>query len=331
MKASIWLGGDKFEIRDIPIPEIKEDEVLVKVQRVGLCGTDVHITQGLFPSIPPKILGHEFSGDIVNVGKNVDKSNLGKRVACNTTSSCGNCYNCKNWTISRCSNEVKSTGAFAEFSVMPISSAIEIPKGMSYEVAAMTEPASCCVSGTEMIDYKSDSKIFIIGSGIMGILCLKFVKEKSIDYIVVSEPNPIRRKMALEMGADFVVDPSSKSYEKDIKRLKGEHGFDIFIEAVGNPNLLSEGISYLRPRGQALMIGVHPEMSNLDYDLYDLHYREIKLFGAFGRGNYFSSVPERIENLGLEKLVTKTFNLEEINKAINLTAEGHGMKYMISP
>ena len=165
----------------------------------------------------------------------------------------------------------------------------------------------------------------------MGILCLKFVKEKSIDYIVVSEPNPIRRKMALEMGADFVVDPSSKSYEKDIKRLKGEHGFDIFIEAVGNPNLLSEGISYLRPRGQALMIGVHPEMSNLDYDLYDLHYREIKLFGAFGRGNYFSSVPERIENLGLEKLVTKTFNLEEINKAIDLTAEGHGMKYMISP
>mgnify|MGYP003332054574 CR=1 FL=1 len=66
--------------------------------------------------------------------------------------------------------------------------------------------------------------------------------------------------------------------------------FDIFIEAVGNPNLLSEGISYLRPRGQALMIGVHPEMSNLDYDLYDLHYREIKLFGAFGRGNYFSCI-----------------------------------------
>ena len=75
MKASIWLGGDKFEIRDIPIPEIKEDEVLVKVKRVGLCGTDVHITQGLFPSTPPKILGHEFSGDIVDVGKNVDKTN----------------------------------------------------------------------------------------------------------------------------------------------------------------------------------------------------------------------------------------------------------------
>ena len=163
MKASIWLGKDKFEIKDVPIPEIMDDQVLVKVKKVGLCGTDVHITQGLFPSTPPKILGHEFSGKIVDVGRKVDKENIGKRVACNTTSSCGICHNCKNWTISRCSNEVKSSGAFAEFSVMPLSSAIEIPENMSYEVAAMTEPASCCLSGTEMIHYKDDSKILIIG------------------------------------------------------------------------------------------------------------------------------------------------------------------------
>jgi len=331
MKASIWLGKDKFEVRDVPIPEIMDDQVLVKVKKVGLCGTDVHITQGLFPSTPPKILGHEFSGKIVDVGKNVDKNNIGKRVACNTTSSCGNCHNCKNWTISRCSNEVKSSGAFAEFSVMPLSSAIEIPDNMSYEVAAMTEPASCCLSGTEMIGYKDDSKILIIGSGIMGILCLKFVKQKNIGYVVVSEPNPLRRKMALEMGADFVIDPRGENYQEDLEKLKGEYGFDVFVEAVGNPNLLAEGISHLGPRGQALMIGVHPEMSNLEYDLYDLHYKEIRLFGAFGRGDSFSSVPKIIESFGLEKLVTRTFNLDEINKAIDLTAEGNGMKYMISP
>ena len=280
MKASIWLGKDKFEVRDVPIPEIMDDQVLVKVKKVGLCGTDVHITQGLFPSTPPKILGHEFSGKIVDVGKNVDKNNIGKRVACNTTSSCGNCHNCKNWTISRCSNEIKSSGAFAEFSAMPLSSAIEIPENMSYEVAAMTEPASCCLSGTEMIGYKDDSKILIIGSGIMGILCLKFVKQKNIGYVVVSEPNPLRRKMALEMGADFVIDPRGENYQADLKKLRGEYGFDVFVEAVGNPNLLAEGISHLGPRGQALMIGVHPEMSNLEYDLYDLHYKEIRLFGC---------------------------------------------------
>ena len=89
MKASIWLGKDNFEIRDVPITEIMDDQVLVKVKKVGLCGTDVHITQGLFPSTPPKILGHEFSGEIVAVGKNVDKENIGKRGACNSTSSCG--------------------------------------------------------------------------------------------------------------------------------------------------------------------------------------------------------------------------------------------------
>ena len=113
--------------------------------------------------------------------------------------------------------------------------------------------------------------------------------------------------------------------------MRGQHGFDVFIEAVGSPGLLAEGISHLSPRGQALMIGVHPEMSNLKYDLYDLHYKEIRLFGAFGRGDSFSSVPKIIEGFGLESLVTRTFNLDEINKAIDLTAEGNGMKYMIAP
>ncbi|MDG2101952.1 MAG: alcohol dehydrogenase catalytic domain-containing protein [Dehalococcoidia bacterium] len=331
MKASIWLGRDKFEIKEVPIPNLDNDQVLVKVKKVGLCGTDVHITQGLFPQTPPKILGHEFSGEIVDVGKNVNNINIGKRVACNTTSSCGECYNCKNWQISRCSNQVASSGAFAEFSNMPLSSAIEIPENMSFEVAAMTEPASCCISGIEMIEYKKDSKVLIFGSGIMGMLCLLFVKEKNINYVVVSEPNPSRRKMALKMGADFVIDPMSKNYKKEIEELSGDSGYDIFIEAVGNPNLLAEGISNLKPRGQALMIGVHPKNSNLQHDLYDLHYKEIKLFGAFGRGDYFSSVPKRIEKFGLDKLVTKTFKLEEINKAIELTAKGSGMKYMISP
>ena len=331
MKASIWLGEDKFEIINVEIPKLNEDEVLVRVEKVGLCGTDVHITQGLFPATPPKILGHEFSGVIVDVGSKVDTSNLDKRVTCNTTSSCGICENCLNWNISRCLNSVDSSGGFAEFSVMPLSSTVEIPKKMSFEVAAMTEPASCCFSGTEMIDYKNKPKILIIGSGIMGILCMLFIKQKDIDFVVVSEPNPLRRKMALKLGADFVIDPNNKMSNKQLEDLTNSQGFDICVEAVGFPKLLDYGISKLRPRGQALMIGVHPEKSHLPSDLYDFHYREIKLIGAFGRGDYFNETPERIFNFGLDKLVSKIFSLDEINEALVATSKGEGMKYMISP
>jgi threonine dehydrogenase-like Zn-dependent dehydrogenase len=331
MKASIWLGEDKFETKNVEIPKLKEDQVLVRVEKVGLCGTDVHITQGLFPSTPPKILGHEFSGVIVEVGSKIDKSNLDKRVACNTTSSCGKCENCLNWQISRCSNSVQSSGGFAEFSVMPLLSTIEIPKQMSFEVGAMTEPASCCFSGIEMIDYKNKPKILIIGAGIMGILCMLFAKQKDIDFIVVSEPNPVRRKMVKQLGADFVIDPTDKNSNKQLEELTHSIGFEICVEAVGKPNLLDYVISKLRPRGQALMIGVHPEKSNLPSDLYDFHYKEIKLFGAYGRGDYFNQTPERISNFGLDKLVSKIFSLNQINEALIATSKGEGMKYMISP
>lgn len=331
MKASVWLGENKFEIQEINIPKLNDEQVLVKVERVGLCGTDVHITQGLFPSDPPKILGHEFSGVIVDVGSKVPKCNIGKRVACNTTSSCGNCNNCLNWQISRCLNSEKSTGAFAEFSIMHFSCAVEIPENMSFEIAAMTEPASCCFSGTEMVDYKDNSNVLILGSGIMGIFCQLFVMKKNIDCLVVSEPNKIRRDIAKSLGANFVLNPLSKNYQKELNAITGGVGFDILIEAVGNPELLKEGISKLRPRGQALMIGVHPEQTNLMSDLYDFHYREIKLFGSFGRGNYFDQTPEKINDFNLEKLVSKTYKLEEINEAIESTTNGEGMKYMIAP
>ena len=331
MKASVWLGENKFEIQEINIPKLADEQVLVKVEKVGLCGTDVHITQGLYPSSPPKILGHEFSGVIVDVGSKILKDRIGQRVTCNTTSSCGNCINCLNWTISRCLNSEKSTGAFAEFSLMHSSSAIEIPKNMSFEVAAMTEPAACCLSGTEMIEYKDKSKILIIGSGIMGILCQLFVLKKDIDCLVVSEPNSLRRSIAKSLGANYVVDPFDNNYHEKLNEISEGIGFDIFIEAVGKPELLNEGISKLRPRGQALMIGVHPRESKLNSDLHDFHFKEIKLLGAFGRGNYFNKTPEKINEFNLEKLVTKTYKLEEINEAIESTAKGEGMKYMIAP
>ena len=155
--------------------------------------------------------------------------------------------------------------------------------------------------------------------------------QKDIDFVVVSEPNPLRRKMALKLGADFVIDPNNKMSNKQLEDLTNSQGFDICVEAVGFPKLLDYGISKLRPRGQALMIGVHPEKSHLPSDLYDFHYREIKLFGAFGRGDSFNKTPERISNFGLDKLVSKIFSLDEINEALVATSKGEGMKYMISP
>ncbi|MBI4220791.1 MAG: alcohol dehydrogenase catalytic domain-containing protein, partial [Chloroflexi bacterium] len=150
MKAAVWHGGAKFVIEDKPDPSPGPGQVVVRVDTVGVCGTDVHITQGLFPATAPSVLGHEFSGTIAATGKGVPRRRVGEKVVCDITSHCGKCTNCREWTISRCENTQRSGGALAEFSLVPSQSAHRLPEGLDLETAALTEPASCCLSGSEM-------------------------------------------------------------------------------------------------------------------------------------------------------------------------------------
>ena len=151
LKASTWLGGANFEFGDVPDPAIGPDDVLIRIGTVGVCGTDVHITQGLFPSTPPRILGHEASGEIVDVGANVSRDRVGQSVVLNHSTSCGECENCRTWTVSRCERNTQEHAFFAELAGVPDQSAVPIPDGLDVEIASITEPASCCLSGVSRL------------------------------------------------------------------------------------------------------------------------------------------------------------------------------------
>ena len=151
MKQVTWQGGQNFTIDNVDDPIPPKGWVKVKIDTVGICGTDVHITQGLFPATPPLVLGHEASGIITDTGKNVNTKRIGQKVVLNTTSSCGKCDHCINWTISRCLDSQKSTPFFAEYSITPSQNAVQIPSNLDIEIACMTEPASCCLSGIRML------------------------------------------------------------------------------------------------------------------------------------------------------------------------------------
>ena len=176
MKQVTWHGKNIFTLDDVPDLNPQEGWVKIKIDTVGICGTDVHITQGLFPATPPQVLGHEASGIISEVGIGVDKKRIGERVTINTSSSCGNCKNCIDWTISRCENAERSTPFFSEFSFAPNQNAIKIPDDLDLEIACMTEPASCCLSGVKMLSNLENSRALVIGGGIMGQFCAGFLK-----------------------------------------------------------------------------------------------------------------------------------------------------------
>lgn len=333
MKASTWHGGNSFTLDDIPDPQPAPDAVVVQIDTTGICGTDVHITQGLFPSEPPKVLGHEAAGTIVEVGSATPATRIGQRVTLNSTSHCYECWNCRNWSVSRCQHaQIPPNGFFAQYAAVPSQAAIEIPDSLDMENAAMTEPASCCLSGVEMLDIPYRSTALIIGAGIMGLFTLAFLKSHGVETAVISEPVQQRREIATQFGADILHDPA----EEDLSRIAAEittegKGFDITAEAVGKPDLVAKCVELTRQRGQTLMIGVSPQGSPLPVDLYDMHFREIKLIGAFGRGNVFHRVPAELEKLNLKNVISGRYPLSRIPDAIQASARGDGIKFVIKP
>ncbi len=331
MKVAVWQGGTKFTIEQRPDPAPGPGQVVVKVDTVGVCGSDVHITQGLFPATPPQVLGHEFSGTITAAGQGVPKGRVGELVACDISSHCGECHNCREWNFSRCEKAERSTGAFAEYSVVPTQSAHKLPAGLPLELGALTEPASCCYSGVGFLEIPRDAVAVVIGAGVMGLFTIAALKARGVKTVIASEPVAARREFARQLGADILNDPAKEDIGTAVKQATGGHGAHIAVEVVGKPQLLAKAIEIVRPRGQVLMIGVSNKGTTLPYDLYDLHYKEVRLRGAFGRGNAFGSTVNELPKLNLKGVISARYPLERVYDSIRDSAEGKGIKLVVKP
>jgi threonine dehydrogenase-like Zn-dependent dehydrogenase len=277
------------------------------------------------------VLGHEGSGIIVETGAGVPQARVGERVVMDITSHCGECDNCRSWSLSRCENAVRSTGYYAELAKLPAQSAHRIPDDMSLELAALTEPASCCLAGVERMDIRSDMSAVVIGGGIMGLLTLAYLRRAGIGGTLLSEPVALRRNAALEVGADRVHDPEDGPLEEAVREFTAGKGVHLAVEAVGKPELVAACARMIRPKGDLLMIGVCPQGAPLPIDLYDFHYREIRLQGAFGRGNVFADAIQTLANLPINGLISGAYPLEAVPRAIEDTAAGKGVKLMVKP
>ena len=330
MRVATWRGGAAFTIDEVPDPVPGPGEVLLEVETVGICGTDVHITQGLFPATPPAVLGHEFAGVIVDAGDESDRARIGQLVVSNLSKVCGDCVECNDGRVHRCVNGGRIPGAYAEYVAVPAEVTFPVPGGLEPEIAALTEPASCCLSGVEATHFPEDAVAVVIGGGVMGLFSMAFARLQGATTIL-SEPVASRREMAKQMGADIVHDPGESDLKDVVYDATGGRGAHVAIEAVGKPELIARCIELTRPRGSVLIIGVAPEGSTLPYDLYDFHFREITLRGAFGRGGVFEKTLGLLPELNLDGIISDRFPLSRIADGIAASAEGRGVKFAIRP
>jgi threonine dehydrogenase-like Zn-dependent dehydrogenase len=261
----------------------------------------------------------------------VSPERIGEAVACDISSHCLDCVECRDGRWNRCVHARKASGAFADYALVPADCAHRVPPGLDLPTAALTEPASCCLSGVELAAPPRGAAVLVIGAGVMGLFTLVFARTHGAGLTIVSDPLPERRAMARRLGADVVHDPGAEDLGDRVRALTGGRGVHLACEAVGKPELVGAAVAVTRPRGTVLLVGVNPPGSRLPVDLYDLHYREVVLRGAFGRGTAFARTLGLLPGLGLEALITTRYSLDQVTAAMAAAATGRGVKTVLAP
>lgn len=334
MRASVLTGIGALEVTQVPTPAVADDEVLIEVAAVGVCGSDTHYYRhgriGDFVVTGPLILGHELSGRIVAVGSEVAPDRVGQRVAVEPQKNCRRCRECRAGRYNLCPNmEFYATppidGGFARYCVIRTEFAHVLPDSISDEAAALLEPLSVAITTMRKAGVAPGSSILIAGAGPIGIICAQTARAFGAAEIIVTDLVAERRERALDFGATRVIDPRAVDV--------ASAGLDVhaFVDASGSPQAVSSGIKAVRPAGTAVLVGLgSPEMTLPVEHIQNL---EITVTGIF---RYTDTWPAAIHlvasgQVDLDSLVTGRFDLEHAGEALDADRDPSSLKAIVYP
>lgn len=327
MRAALYEGIHTLYLTDRPQPQPRAGELLIRVRAAGICGTDRHIYHGESTVSPPVILGHEFAGEVAAVGEGVDPGWIGRRVAVDPNIYCGRCDDCRDGRLQLCSNltaiGVTRDGAFAEMCAVPVSQALPVPEGLSWEEAAMTEPVACCLHGIDLLGLRAGQTVAVLGGGAIGLILAQLARAQGASDLVVSEPAAPRRQIAAELGVETVT-PDRLS-----QRLP--HGADVVIEAVGATATATQALAIARRGGTILLFGVTPMGKQIAIEPFQIFRKELTIKGS--HINPFT-MRRALTVMGsgqvrVAPLITHRISLEELAQTLATPAPPEMLKAMV--
>ena len=281
MKAIIISEPGKIEIGEVPMPEVKENEALLKIKYVGICGADLASYTGNQPfTTYPRIPGHEFSAEIVEIPENDKGLKAGDIVTCNPYFNCCECYSCKRGYVNCCTDNqtmgVQRDGAFCEYVAMPVER-IYAGKGLSAEELALIEPFSISQHAVSRAEIKKTDNVLVIGAGPIGLFALLAAKQKC-NRIVVADILDNRLELAKEYGADAVVNTKETSLAEFTNEFTDGNGFDVCIEACGAPETFLGCIDNAAFAGNIILIGNGKRETSFNHSI--LLKKELNVHGS---------------------------------------------------
>lgn len=349
MKAIIYKEPGVFAYEDRPIPQIKNpDDVQIKVKGVGICGTDLHILMvpQKHPAKPDIIFGHEYCGEVVAVGSDVNWLKPGDHVVVDPHPPCGHCEHCRSDRPDMCTTlycqqgtpwfehgETRGLfqdGALTSYTCVPAHSVYKVGKDTPWHLAALAEPLSCVGYAIEKLKIQAGDTVCVLGAGPMGLLFTAMAKANGARKIIVSEPHEFRREKALKCGATRVVDPTKENLKQVCLEETEGLGVHHCIEAVGH--MLPVALDMIRPSGKIMMFG-HDETAAPPVKLAEIVRKEATIYGGFLGKYYFEKTAQIIESgiLPLEEIVTHTLPLSEYQQGLDLLRAGKALKVVIYP
>ncbi len=331
MKAT---AGPGFTLQDVPVPEIRDDEVLIRVRRAGVCGTDVHIYDwddwAKGRCRPPFTVGHEFAGDVVQVGRLVTDVKEGNRVTAEGHIVDGHCLLCRTGNAHVCPHTkiigVDRDGCFAEYIAMPATNVWQLDDNVSYEIGGIHDPMGNAFHTALTADIPG-ATVLITGCGPIGIFAVGICKAAGASRIIASDVNPKRLALAKQMGAHDAVHPNDA--EAAVKLWTDDLGVDVVLEMSGVPSAIHQAFALVRVGGRVQMLGIPAKSIEVNF-ASEIIFKGITIYGVVGRRMYDTWIQMkrflRSGEFDPSPVITHRFPMDDYDAAIAAIKSGDAGK-----
>ncbi len=340
MKALVKKApGVGLVMEDVPMPVMGTNDVLIKINKTSICGTDLHIynwDEWAEKNIPtPLVIGHEFVGTVVDIGKEVSTFfKIGDRVSGENHISCWHCRNCRAGRAHLCRSNVSvgvtRDGCFAEYLVIPAANAYAIPENISDDVAAIMNPFGNSVHTALSYDLVGED-VLITGAGPVGLMAAAVARHAGARFVVITDVNPYRLKLAEKFGATLAVNPSVTTLDSVMKQLGMKEGFDVGLEMSGNPNAFNSMLRSMNHNGKIALLGFLPNNTGIDWN--EVIMKGINIKGIYGREMYdtwYKMTTTLQSGLDISPIITHHFGCDEFQKVFDTMLTGSAGKIIMN-
>jgi len=336
MRAARLAQPGQMRIEEVQRAAVGKNDVLVRIEAAGICGSDRHMFRGEYPTALPVTLGHEFCGIVEAAGDGVVRLNIGDRITADPNICCGHCAACREGRVNLCETlqaiGVTRDGGFAEYVVMPETQALRLPTDLDPLHGAFSEPLACCLHGLDVAAIRPGDSVAILGGGVIGLLMVQLASLAGASRVILVTRQAPRRALAATLGATHTIDPSVGGVVEAIHAIV-PGGVAVTLECAGVPETFRHSLAAVRRGGTAVLFGVMAKGLQVEVEPFDLLFREVQIKPAYLNPHTHRRATQMIAagQLQLDPLISRIVTLEALPDELAAEPRLGDVKVMVRP